>query len=217
MEFCGATTKKNMPCKNRAMKGASFCYIHSLGRFHNVPIWRNATFHFIVGLFAAVIIAIVSCQYTASRKTQAAVFRQVEYNTSLLDDIWISQHESTLLQKYPSGYVLFGVDPNSISQIQSEKRLIPRKGRVLDEYAFKWDRVTISKLTDESVTIELPHIIYKPLNTRLYGCAIGFNRKNPDKPRILPVRLPGAKNRIFIELAYDKPSLFVFVIGFKPE
>ncbi len=217
MEFCCATTKKNRPCKNHAMKGASFCYIHSLGRIREVPIWKNATFHFVVGIIIAVIIAIVAFQYTASRKTQDAIFRRVEYNTSLLDDIWISQHESKLLQKYPAGYVLFGVDPRNINQITSEKRMIPRQGRVLDEYTFKWDRATISELTDESVTIELPNITYKPLNTHVYGCAIVLNRKIPGKPRLLPIRPEGVKNRIYAELAYDKSSLIAFVIGFKPE
>ena len=216
-KICSATTKNDLPCKKHAMKGASFCYIHSLGRFQDVPIWRNATLHFVVGLFVTIIIAIVSCQYTASRKTQAAMFRQVEYNASLLDDIWISQHESELLQKYPAGYVLFGVDPCSLSQIRLEKRMIPRKGRVLDEYAFKWDRVAIRKLTDESVTIELPIIVYTPLNTLIAGCTMGFNRSNLGRPRILPVRLPGARNRIYMELVYDKPSLLAYVIGFKPE
>jgi len=215
--LCSATTKQSTPCKNHAMKGAAFCYVHSLGRIQRVPIWKNATFHFAVGLFAAVVIAIVSSQYTASRKTQAQAFWQVEYNTSLLDDIWLSQHESKLLEKYPSGYVLFGVDPCSVDQIHSEKRLIPRKGRVLEEYEFKWDRVTISELTNDSVTIELPNITYKPMNTRIYGCGLSFKRNSPGKPRILPVRPAGAKNRIFAELAYDKPSLLAFVIGFKRE
>ena len=215
--ICKATTKKNLPCKKHTMKRASFCYIHSLGRFHEVPIWRNATLHFIVGILITIIIAIVSIRYTASRSTQNEMFKKIDFSASLLDDIWLSQHESTLLQKYPAGYVLFGIDPNSLNQVQSEMRLIPRKGHVLEEYSFKWDQVAISELTDVSVTIDLPNIIYMPLKTSILGCTMKLNRKTPGKSFIFPVRPVGVKNRIFVELAYDSPSFLVFAIGFKPE
>jgi hypothetical protein len=216
-KICKATTKKGLPCRKHAMKGACFCYIHSLGKFHHIPLWKNATLHSIVGLVVAIIIAIVSCHFTASRSSQADMFQRVEYNTSLLDDIWSKQYENRLLQKYPAGYILFGVDPNSVHQIRSENRIIPRKGRVLNEYAFKWDRVLISELTDDYVTIEMPNITYIPLNTRIYGTAMVINRNSPGKPFKFPIKPAGVKNRIFVELADDRPSCIVFVIGFKPE
>ena len=194
------------------MAGASFCYIHSLGKFQQVPFWRNATLHSIA---LAIIIAIVSCYFTASRSKQDDMFRIIEHNTSLLEDIRTKQYESRLLEKYPSGYVLFGIDPGSVHQVRSENRVIPRKGMVLNEYAFKWDRVIISDLTDEYVTIEMPNITYIPLNSQIYGTAMILNRKFPRTPFKYPLRPRGVKNRIFVEIVYDTPSFFTFVIGFK--
>jgi hypothetical protein len=216
-KICQATTKKGLPCRKHAMKGACFCYIHSLGKIHHVPLWKNATLHSIIGLVVVIIIAIVSWHLTASRSSQADMFQRIEHNTSLLDDIRTKQYESRLLQKYPSGYILFGVDPGSVHQIRSENRLIPRKGRVLNEYAFKWDRVIISELTDDYVTIEMPNITYIPLNTQIYGTAMVLNRKFPGKPFKYPIRPRGVKNRIYVELVDDRPSFIIFAIGFKPE
>ncbi len=214
---CKAITKKGVPCRKNAMKGARICYIHSLGEILHVPLLKNEAFYFIVSLIVVIIIAFVSYKYTASRSSQDKAFRRIEHNTYLLDDIWAKQYENTLLQKYPAGYVLFGVDPRSVHQHRSENRLIPRKGRVLNEYVFKWDRVTISKLTDDYITIEMPNITYIPLNTRIYGTAMVINRNFPGKPFKFPIKPAGVKNRIFVELAYDRPSFIVFVIGFKPE
>ncbi len=211
---CQTITKKGLPCGKHAIKGARFCYIHSLGKIQHVPLWKNPTLHTII---VAIIIFFVSYCLTPSRSLQTDIFKRIEYNTSLLEDIWTKQYENILLQKYPAGYVLFGVDPRSVHQLRSENRLIPRKGRVLNEYTFKWDRVKISKLTDDYVTIEMPNITYIPLNSRIYGTAMKFNRNFLGKPFKFPMKPAGVKNRIFVELAYDRPSFIVFVIGFKPE
>ena len=179
----------------------------------DTPIWKNAALHLVVGVVVTLIIVIISWQYIDNRSEQNAMFREIEYNTSLLDDIWTKQYESRLLRKYPGGYVLFGVDPLDINQNRSENRIIPRRGRVLEGYAIDWEQVALRKLTDDFVEIQSPEVLYTPRNTRA-SCTFMQNRKmRPFRQH----RVPDTNDEAFIGLVYDKPSLLVFVIGFKPK
>lgn len=131
-----------------------------------------------------------------------------------LKDITENQYSDKLLEKYPAGYVLFGLSPTMDYGIRSEKRSIPYSRHLLDEYEFKWDRVKISELTKDVITVELPDIRYKPLNTQVIGCAYTIKREPLGQSHILFIKPKGVKNRIFIELVKDTNSMLIFVIGF---
>jgi hypothetical protein len=163
----------------------------------------------------AIIVSVILFILGPSREKQESILKSVGDNHNLLKDIAESYHSDELLKKYPVGYVLFALDPSMNYEISSEKRLIPHAGRLLDEYEFKWDRVQISELTKDTVTIELPNIRYKPLDTQLIGSAITIKRDSLGQPCKLPLKPEGVKNRIFIELVKDANSMLIFAIGFK--
>ena len=212
VKLCIATTRKRFSCKNYAMNGSDYCYIHSFRRFKGVPFWKNMNIHlFLAGVLLMFFLFLIG----PSREKQNDILKDVRNNKDLLKDIAESYHSEELLKKYPAGYVLFGLNPSMNYEINSEKRAIPHTGHLLDEYEFKWDRVRISKLNKDTVTIELPDIHYKPLNTQIIGCTITIKRDSLSQPRILPLKPQGVKNRIFIELVEDTNSMLIFAIGFK--
>lgn len=137
----------------------------------------------------------------------------IEKNTALLENLVTNKYEIDLQKKYPSGYVLFGVD----GARRFTNRSIPHRSNLLEEYEFDWSRVTISNLTQTDIEIEMPHIHFKPLNTRLFSTSMVIPRYPKGKSHRYPPRPKGTKNRIFVELVEDSNSLFVFAIGFKPE
>jgi hypothetical protein len=116
-----------------------------------------------------------------------------------------------LLKRYPAGYVLFGVD-RSICKTES---VIPHNSRISEEYAFNWKSVRVSNLTQTVVTIEMPDILYKPLNTQIIGNAFGLARRPMGKQHMFPVKPQGSTHRIFVELLEDNDQQFVFLIGFR--
>lgn len=116
-----------------------------------------------------------------------------------------------LLEKYPAGYVLFGIDLSSTFSTA----VFPREEELLTEYEFDWSKVKIEELTSSSLTILLPNIRYKPLNTMLRGITMTINRRPCGRERILPIRLEGTLHRIFVELFKDDGKQLIFVIGFR--
>ena len=137
----------------------------------------------------------------------------IEYNRELLENLITNKYENDLKVKYPSGYVLFGIDHSRTFKNES----IPHSSNLLEEYEFDWKPVRISEVTETKVTIEMPHIHYKPLKTKLFSTAMiipkypkGQSWKYPPKPK-------GTKNRIFIELIEYNDPFYAFAIGFKPE
>lgn len=73
---CKANTKRGDVCKNHAMKGSEYCYVHSFGRFKRIPIWKNASVHFIVTLVIAILIFVITMHKGASRINQEKILRE---------------------------------------------------------------------------------------------------------------------------------------------
>ena len=122
-----------------------------------------------------------------------------------------SDNKIKLLEKYPAGYVLFGID---LSTTFSSKTF-PHRKEVLTEYEFDLGKVKIEKLTSTSITILMPDIRYKPLNARFNGTYRKIPRRPLGKEYIYPVRPAGTLHRIFVELLKDNNQQLIFVIGFR--
>ena len=135
-----------------------------------------------------------------------------EENRGLLENLVTNKYEKDLQSKYPGGYTLFGIDHSRTF----ENRSIPHRSNVLEEYEFDWRPVKISEVTETNVTIEFPHIHYKPLNGTLSGTAMTIPKSPKGASYRYPLRPEGSKNRIFCELVEYKDSFYVFAIGFKP-
>ncbi len=123
-----------------------------------------------------------------------------------------SENKTKLLEKYPAGYVSFGVDSSGTFS----STVFPYGKEVLAEYEFDWSNVKIEKLTSSTLTILLPNIHYKPLNTHILGhIAMTINRRPCGKEYIFPVEPKGTLHRIYIELLKDDNHQLIFVIGFR--
>jgi len=171
-------------------------------------------------LFAimSIVFGVVQCRHSSksdekNRELTTANKALIEYNRELLENLITNKYEEDLKVKYPSGYTLFGVDHSRTFKNES----IPHRSNLLEEYEFDWSRVRISEVTETTVTIELPNIRYKPLNTKLFGQAMTIPKSPKGQSCKYPVRPEGTKNRIFVEFVEYHDSFYVFAIGFKPE
>ena len=124
-----------------------------------------------------------------------------------------SVNKTKLLEKYPAGYVLFGVDLSSTFSSTT----FPREGDLLAEYEFDWSNVKIEELTSNSLTILMPNIRYKPLNTQLISTYMTIPRRPYGKAYRYPVKPKGTIHRIFVELLKDNKQQLIFAIGFRKD
>ncbi|MFC1792661.1 hypothetical protein ACFL3Q_03640 [Planctomycetota bacterium] len=122
-----------------------------------------------------------------------------------------SDNKTKLLEKYPAGYVLFGVDLSSTFSTAT----FPRKDDLLAEYEFDWSNVKIEQLASNSLTILMPNIRYKPLDSRLIGTSLTIPRSPYGKAYRHPLKPKGTLHRIFVELLKDNNQQLIFVIGFR--
>ncbi len=133
---------------------------------------------------------------------------------SKLDELLESagnDNKTKLLEKYPAGYVLFGVD--LLSTFSSTT--FPHGRDLLAEYEFDWSKVKIEELTSTSLTILMPNIHYKPLNTWLIGTSMTIPRRPLGKEYRYPPKPKGTLHRIFVALLEDNKQQLIFVIGFR--
>ena len=124
-----------------------------------------------------------------------------------------SNNKTKLLEKYPAGYVLFGIDLTSTFSTTT----FPHEGGILTEYEFDWRNVKIEELSSNSLTILMPDIRYKPLNTKLINTSMTIPRRPYGKEYRYPPKPKGTQHRIFIELLKDNEQQMIFVIGFRKE
>jgi len=86
---------------------------------------------------------------------------------------------------------------------------------LLSEYDFDWSKVKIEELTSNSLTILMPNIRYKPLNTQIIGTSMKILRRSYGKAYRYPLKPKGTRHRIFVELLEDNNQQLIFVIGFR--
>jgi len=122
-----------------------------------------------------------------------------------------SDNKTKLFEKYPAGYVLFGIDlSTTFSNVA-----FPRRKDILTEYEFDWDKVKIEELTSTSITILMPSIRYKQLNTRIIRTYMSIPRRPLGKEYRYPIKPKGTLHRIFVELLEDNNQQLIFVLGFR--
>jgi hypothetical protein len=156
--------------------------------------------------------------YYYGKKATAIENRKLQENQqkaiSKLDELiesTSSDNKTKLLEKYPAGYVLFGVDVASTFTSTS----FPREGDLLEEYEFDWSHVKIEELTSNSLTILMPNIRYKPLDAQLIGTYMTIPRRPYGKEHRYPLKPKGTIHRIFVELLEDNNNQLIFLIGFR--
>lgn len=114
--------------------------------------------------------------------------------------------DKDLKQKYPFGYAVLGVD--------GKKIFIPNDLNFTEQFNIEWPTAGVEYLTDAKVAIQLPKIIYKPLNTTLDRLTLVVSRR-AGYQRKLPMTFAQQKFSLFIEVMENQRDFVILVIGFK--
>jgi hypothetical protein len=108
--------------------------------------------------------------YGASRRLQeeAQIDRDVKHKElkELLISTDSTKHDE-LLQTYPQGYILFGIDRENI--------IIPYASRLKSDYNVNWDSARVLGITADEVSVQLPDI-YKEGKEVMINCSAGIAR-----------------------------------------
>lgn len=161
----------------------------------------------VIGIIGLVAIPITILLYFLSTKDNKNIQSQ-------LDNLIVEKHEEELKKKYPGGYMFLRIDS---SKNKSKNQFIPSKSNFMEEYELDWNKFRISKVSDSSVTLELPWIRYKPQNTRIVDWTQTIPRLPTGKPYPFKVSWQTNKYRLYMELVEDKETVFSFAIGFRPK
>ncbi len=114
--------------------------------------------------------------------------------------------ENELKNKYPLGYAVFAADSTDIH--------VPKGFNYGTEFLINWETAKVINLAESSVTINLPDMVYKPLNSTLLSITMEIPRKN-NYERRLPFKFEDQNIIPFIELLEDHKEFVVLVLGFK--
>jgi len=134
---CKSINKKGEKCNNFAMKNLDYCYVHSIGKYKKVPLWKNPIFHLFVTILGIVIGIIIYIGFSPSKKDVLEVKSIVEK----MVEIDKKDYEK-LIKKYPDGYVLFAYDHKEFYSSGED--------RLLEDFEIKWDQFKISYIYEDT-------------------------------------------------------------------
>ena len=210
---CEAKTKNGKICKNHSMTNSTYCYIHSFGKISKVPWYKNLTIHsIIIGIFG-ILLAIVIFKTGPTKKTQEDILNNTFELKSLIKEVIQVKKEnySFLLSKYPSGFILLGVDYSGL--------ITPPKSNRLRDYVLDWSNVNIVFLEDNSISFLLPDITYSPRDGSAHLSFTGIITKIPkgQPGSIYPfpfaaMRIP---DNIYIEIISYSQNGAILCVGFR--
>jgi len=212
-QWCKANTKRGDICKNHPIKGTEYCYQHSVGKFKNIPIWKNPNIHFIIGIILAILSIVIALYKGASRINQEDILkesRDIKESLQYLRSPETPEYDN-LLKKYPSGFMFFATDYAGL--------ITPPSSNSLDNYMLDWSNVKIVFLDDNAISFLLPDITYEPKNKSAH---ISYNSILIKMPRGLPgsiynFPLPASAvpDNIYIEIiAYPNDGI-IMCVGFR--
>lgn len=165
---------------------------------------RYTTIGVLLGIVGIIVALVLHCRSTEQSKNIQ----------SQLDSLFLERHSEELKNKYPGGYMLLSIDS---SKNISKNEFIPSKRNFLEEYEIDWNKMEIDEITDASVKLKLPYILYKPQNTKIDECTQTIPRSPIGRSYPLKVDWPSNKQKLHIELIEDRGTVFAFAIGFKQE
>ncbi len=74
---CKAKTRKHKDCRNRAIKGTNYCYVHSFGKFKKIPLLKNPNIH-LFGLLLTILLWIIGQMIGATKANQNKILNGQE-------------------------------------------------------------------------------------------------------------------------------------------
>lgn len=162
----------------------------------------------ILAFLLAIIFFIIQLKFGASKKLQeeAQKDRDIKHQElkKLLLSIDSTKH-GELLQTYPQGYILFGIDHENI--------VIPYASRLKSDYKLNWDGARVLQITAEEVEVQLPDIYTKDGKEAVINSSIGISRYVGYKGRGRNLTIGNL--RIAMGILSDDKNGIIIVAGFQ--
>jgi hypothetical protein len=111
-----------------------------------------------------------------------------------------------LTQEYPLGYAIFTADGKNIE--------IPNGLSFENEFEMRWGNAKVYDLTPNSISINLPDMMYRPSHSSLINVGMIIPRKIGQKERV-PVKFFDQEIVPIVEVLDDQGTFVVFVLGFR--
>lgn len=212
-QWCKASTKRGNVCKNRPIKGTEYCYVHSLGKFKNIPIWRNPNIHFIVPVIITILFFIITQYKGASRINQEEILKETSTIKGLIQDLGTTEtlEYNNLIKKYPSGFLLFATNYSGL--------ITPPSSNILDNYKLNWNNVKIVFLEDNAISFLAPYITYEPADKSAHisyeNILIKMPRGTPGSIYSFPLPAKVVPDNIYIEIITYTNNGIIMCVGFR--
>lgn len=176
------------------MTGASTCYVHSFGHFRGVPWYKNVTIQFAI----SIILSLAYIAYTEITKPSMDDFIQAMKEADL-------ESSASLLSRYPSGYILFGIYGDEFVESHANK--------LSDEYKINWKSAKVLEVNERSIKLQFPDIEMGPYKFSGNEWTLGRG-KGPGRT-MLPIGI--LPEIIWVEVLRETDEGSIVVLGFEPD
>lgn len=186
-----------------------------LARYRKLAFWNKIAFWGAIVSIGGFPLFLIFQPFTATRKNQLRLMSESATQQILQKDAirLLKKMEQidatdykTLIQDYPSGYVLFSVK-------DGEEIITLNKKRLPSRIKADWNTTRVVKLTTESITLNLPSLSgIQDKDNIPWKVNFVFLRKIGDKTHVMT--LQSLKIQIYFELLFDDGKNIIFVIGF---
>jgi hypothetical protein len=160
--YCAKTKRDGTACRNRPLRGSTFCFSHAVTRFNGNSFWWNAA---MIGIYLSLLFGVGQMlqSYILSKSgasaaqvgaigsrvstgMQAMVSKQdaMEEILSRMASYEVT-HERELKERYPFGYAVFTV--------QERKTVIPSKTKLESRFMIDWSAARIEPVERAAVWI----------------------------------------------------------------
>lgn len=182
------------------MSHSDYCYVHSLGHFKKVPLWKNLTNHLLS------IIAIISFLLAVYSFKTGATKTDIDQIRDKMDRYYNSDNER-LLRSYPAGYALFAIDNH-------KQLIVPDKNMLLGSYDIHLQNLRITEVSKEYITFYLSMRYFKEgkFDQTLRDILIRTSRTEGPKKVIQLKDL-----QVFLEILEDNNDGTIILIGLKKD
>ncbi|MGH9870651.1 MAG: hypothetical protein ACREAA_21145 [Candidatus Polarisedimenticolia bacterium] len=144
---CSAHKKDKTQCEQHPIKDSKYCYVHSIGRFRGVPIFRNPSFQGILGVLGLVAGA-AFFYWGPSASQQQAIADNVSAIKGQMQRVEV-RYEDELKRHFQLGYILFTVDDRRV--------VIPNISTLPARFEVSWDKTTVH-LAKDSLSVAFERI-----------------------------------------------------------
>lgn len=164
----------------------------------------------LIAVLSSPIYFVVQMKSGASKKLQeeAKIDRQNKHKELLSKISSIDAREQTeLLQTFPQGYILFGID--------HEEHIVPYTSKLKSDYKVNWNKAKVIQVSSNKVEVQLPDIYRNKDDPVIIDCQGGTARYIGYKQRGRIFTIDAGNLGIVLGILSDDDSGIIIVLGFQ--